>query len=187
MEQQLVVLLGTFGFSWIILCSRNFPTGQVVPRRSPTTHDAPSSFVSVSSIPTITRTIFGVIMSTVALCAPPSMNPSGYSVRMTSGHCGMHAPTPTLAPAMPDHVVLTSSPSTLSAESPWPPTSADTGPKLSSLSPMTTSITTESDSRRTDSMTPPVRRLLTTSHSPGPLATHFSTMRAFPDFSSTIV
>ena len=88
---------------------------------------------------------------------------------------------------MPNHVVRTSSPSTFSAESPWPPTSADTGPKLSSFSPMVTSMTMESDSMLILSITPPVRRLLTRSHSPGPLDTHFSMIRALPAFSSTRV
>ena len=152
-----------------------------------TTQEAPFSLVSVSSMPMMTRTIFGVIMSTWARWAPPIMKPSGYSVRMTSGHWGMHAPMPTVAPAMPYQVVRTSSPSTFRAHRPWPPTSAETGPKLSSLSPMETSITMVSARMPMESITPPVRRRLTTSHSPGPLDAHFSTMRALPAASSTRV
>ena len=62
--QQFVVLFGAFGVSWTILCSMNLPTGHWLPSFMPVTHVAPWSLVSVSSIPMMTRTSLGVMIST---------------------------------------------------------------------------------------------------------------------------
>ena len=78
--QQLVVLVGDLGLSWMMRCSMKRPMGHLVAIARAVAQVAPFSLVSVSSTPMMTLTIFLLTMVTRDSYPPPILKSSGYSV-----------------------------------------------------------------------------------------------------------
>jgi hypothetical protein len=129
----------------------------------------------------------GVVILISTLLLPPTTSSLRYSAFSTPSAWGRHAPTPTLAPARPIHVVSTLPFFTISDFSAWPPVFFEAGPKCTSPSPILVSMTRVVPTTSTCSTTPLALSRFTASHSTGPCAQHSSMIFALPAFSSTSV